>query len=310
MSNSNATIQISIDHLEEFKNHPFTIRNDQDMDFLIQSVRKHGILEPILVRPQADGLYEIISGNRRYRAAKVCNLAEIPAVVSECSDDEATIQMVDANLHRESIDFRSQCRSTLMKRDAMKHQGKKSEKHTDEILAAERNVKPETIRRMCRLGLLIDELFDPIEEHKIGRTNAVNLSYLTREQQHTLYEIIIDSGIEWEVINSKCGDIRKYVASGGSLTEDKLIQLIDITMEKSSSSKNEIPKKTEPTEHKQGSTIAVDVAVLQFLWGDEESSADKILKRIYLGALMTSKFPEQYQSVYMSNFISTEEESK
>lgn len=287
---------IPIDKLTEFPNHPFTIKDDHEMVSLVKSIQDHGILEPVLLRKRADGMMEILSGNRRVHAAHLCGLKEVPAVCINCDNDEAVIRMVDANLHREKIDFRSRCRSVRMKRDALKHQGQRSpSRHTDEILAEERNVKPETIRRMCRLSELNDDIFDAIDDEQLGKTNAVELSYLTFEQQQDLCDVISSSCLTWADINHICKDLRKLAQTGCTITEETIRSLLNPPVPLASP---KTKKEKEPSEKTKGSKIEVDISALKAIWGVNEISADEILKRIYDGARMTVEFSKEYASLH------------
>lgn len=186
---------IPLDELHPFKNHPFKILNNEDMERMIESIRKVGTITPALARPLPDGGYELISGHRRLAACQVLGFETMPVIVREMSDDEAVIAMVDANLQRETILPSEKAFAYKMKLDAIKHQGKTSAQVAEKLLSVEKVAEEageskDQVRRYIRLTYLIPELLSMVDENKIAFNPAVEISYLDREEQLTLLDAI------------------------------------------------------------------------------------------------------------------------
>ena len=176
--------------LRPFKDHPFKIQNDEEMERIVESIRKVGGLAPGLARPTADGGYELVSGHRRLAACQRLELETMPVVVREMTDDEAVIAMVDANLQREHILPSEKAFAYKMKLEAMKHQGTScqvgTKLRTDEEMAENTSDSARQIQRFIRLTNLIPEILAKVDEGKIAFNPAVELSYLSEEQQREL----------------------------------------------------------------------------------------------------------------------------
>ncbi len=186
---------IPLDELHPFKNHPFKILNNEEMERMIESTRKVGTITPALARPLPDGRYELISGHRRLAACQVLGFETMPVIVREMSDDEAIIAMVDANLQRETILPSEKAFAYNMKLDAIKHQGKISVQVAEKLLSVEKVAEEagkskDQVRRYIRLTYLIPELLSMVDENKIAFNPAVEISYLDREEQLTLLDAI------------------------------------------------------------------------------------------------------------------------
>ena len=196
------TQEIEIGRIHSFPNHPFKVLDDEKMDTLVDSIRENGILNPVIVRPDNSGDYEMISGHRRLHAAGIAGLKKVPAIVKEMSDDEAIINMVDANIQREEILPSERAFSLKMKMDAVKRQGKRSDltsDHNGPKLAAVEvgetvGISPTQVKRYIRLTELIPELLDYVDSKKIGLVIAVDLSYLDEQIQKWVYEYYKDNG--------------------------------------------------------------------------------------------------------------------
>lgn len=202
-------MKIPIDEIHAFKNHPFHVRQDEDMQKLIDSVQENGILVPVLVRPDKDGNgYEMISGHRRKFALEFNGAKEIDAIVRDLDDDQATIIMVDSNIQRENIMPTERGFAYRMKLEAMKHQGKRTDltssqvgtklKRADDILAEQVGESRNQIQRYIRLTYLVKPLRDMVDGiHEDGFTIALNpayeLSFLTTKEQNELVEVIGNS---------------------------------------------------------------------------------------------------------------------
>ena len=185
---------IHIANLHPFEGHPYQVRDDAEMDALVESIREHGILTPLIVRPLEDAPneYEVISGHRRLHAAQKAGISEVPAFVHAVSRDEAAIQLVDSNLHRERLLPSEKAFAYKMKFDALKHQGKTSgqvgPKLTVDAVSDEDSGRQ--VKRYIRLTNLIPPLLTLMDEGRIAFTVGVELSYLTREEQRAVLEAI------------------------------------------------------------------------------------------------------------------------
>jgi len=203
-------MEIPIDEICDFPNHPFKIRMDEEMENLVESVKQYGVLSPVIVRTTEDGSYEMIAGHRRRYASELAEKTEIPCIVRNLSDEEATILMVDSNLQREKILPSEKAFAYKMKLDAMKRQGKRTDltsepvawklrgKESAEILGQQVGESKDQIRRFIRLTNLIPELLELVDNSvlkekdklQIALRPAVELSYLSEEEQADLYETI------------------------------------------------------------------------------------------------------------------------
>lgn len=184
--------------ISDFPNHPFKIRQDEAMAEMVDSVKQYGVLVPVLVRPKADGGYEMVAGHRRKCAATLAGIAEMPCIVRNLTDDEATIIMVDSNLQRETILPSEKAFAYKMKLEAMKRQAGRPKNsaplepnlkgtRSNEELAANSPDSRSQIQRYIRLTELIPSILDMVDSGKIAFRPAVELSYLSKEQQQSLY---------------------------------------------------------------------------------------------------------------------------
>lgn len=196
------TQEIEIGRIHSFPNHPFKVLDDDKMETLVESIRENGILNPVIVRPDQTGDYEMISGHRRLHAAGIVGLVKIPAIVKEMSDDEAIIKMVDANIQREEILPSERAWSLKMKMDAIKRQGKRSDLTSDQngpkLSAVEvgesAGISSTQVKRYIRLTELIPEILDLVDQKKVQFTLAVDISYFDEQVQKWIYEYIKDNG--------------------------------------------------------------------------------------------------------------------
>lgn len=189
--------KIPIGELHKFEGHPFQVRDDEEMEKTVESIREYGINTPLLVRPDPDGGYEIISGHRRHHAAGLAGMEAVPCIVREMDDDTAIIQMVDSNLQREHILPSERAYAYKMKMDAIRHQGKRSDLTSPQVASKFRaddevgkgvGVSGDTVRRFVRLTNLIPEVLDMVDEKKISFNPAVELSYLNPQEQRDFIE--------------------------------------------------------------------------------------------------------------------------
>lgn len=182
---------IPLSELHPFKDHPFKVQNNEEMERMIESIRKVGAITPALARPLPDGGYELISGHRRLAACQVLGIETMPVIVREMSDDEAVIAMVDANLQRETILPSEKAFAYKMKRDALNHQGITSPQVGEKLLTAEKiglegGDSRNQVLRYIRLTYLIPELLSMVDENKIAFNPAVEISYLDKSEQRVL----------------------------------------------------------------------------------------------------------------------------
>ena len=178
--------------LKPFEGHPFYVKDDDDMEQLTESIRQQGVLNPIMVRPLGTGEYEVISGHRRLHACKKAGIEMIPAFIYSMERSEAVVAMVDSNLHREKLLPSEKAFAYKMKMDAMKHQGSSSQlgtkQRTDALIAAQTNESRNQVQRYIRLTNLIPGLLKLVDEQRMALTPAVEISYLTEEEQYDLLE--------------------------------------------------------------------------------------------------------------------------
>ena len=197
----NTKKNISIDKLHPFKNHPYKVQDNEEMERLTESIKQNGVVSPVIVRPLEDTKdeYEIISGHRRVMASRKAGMKEVPALVVSLDRDAAAIVLVDSNLHREHILPSEKAFAYKLKLEAMKHQGWRSDltstqvvskSRTDEMVGADNGDSREQVRRYIRLTNLIPEILQYVDDGKIAFTPAVELSYLNEQEQYDLLEQI------------------------------------------------------------------------------------------------------------------------
>jgi ParB family chromosome partitioning protein len=241
-------INIPIELIHDFPEHPFKVVHNNDMERLIESIKVSGVLYPTIVRQKDDGSYEMISGHRRKYAAKEAGLKELKCIVKNLTDDEATILMVDSNIQREEILPSEKAFAYKMKLDAMKHQGKfitsapMEQKQTSrEILAEEVGESASNIQRYIRLTNLIPNLLDLVDEKRIGLRPAVEISYICKDNQELLY------------------DIFKYDESTPTLSQAQLLRKLDENGELTDEKLEEIMRQEKPNQKEQFKTSYDDI---------------------------------------------------
>ena len=218
--------QIPIGELFPFKNHPFKVLDDDSMSDTVESVKQYGVLSPLIARPRPKGGYEIISGHRRQYAAELAGLETLPVIVREMSDDAAVILMVDSNLQREHILPSERAFAYKMKLDAIKNQGARSDLtspqvaskfRSDDEVAKGQGISGDTVRRFIRLTNLIPELLDMVDNKTVSFNPAVELSYLSPEQQQEVIRAMDDTQNFPSVSQAK--RIKKLAQDGTFTTE-------------------------------------------------------------------------------------------
>lgn len=219
---------IPLNELHPFKNHPFKILNNEEMERMIESIRKVGTITPALARPLPDSGYELISGHRRLAACQVLGIETMPVIVREMSDDEAVIAMVDANLQRETILPSEKAFAYKMKLEAVKHQGVTSRQVGEKLLSVtqvsrDSDDSERQIQRYIRLTYLIPELLSMVDDNKIAFNPAVEISFLDREEQLTLLDAINMN----DCTPSHAQSIRlKKMSQDGLLTADAIYAVL------------------------------------------------------------------------------------
>ena len=222
---------IELAKLKPFRDHPFSIRDDDAMQQTVESVRAYGVLVPAIARPREDGSYELISGHRRKRACELAGLSTMPVIIRDIDRDAATIIMVDSNLQRESILPSERAKAYKMKLDAIKRQGARhdltstqvAQKLSVEKVAEEAGTSKDQVRRYIRLNELQPELQKMVDDGKIGMTPAVELSYLKPHEQRLLIETIIS---EQATPSLSQAQRMKRLSQEGRLTDDSMLGIM------------------------------------------------------------------------------------
>lgn len=227
---------IPVKEITNFPNHPYQVREDEEMLNMAESIKKFGIIHPVIVRKRENGGYEMISGHRRKRACEIAGFKEIKAIVRELTDDEATILMVDSNNQREKVLPSEKAFAYKMKLEAMKRQGQRNDltsatllqklagKTSREIIADEIGESHEQVRRYIRLTYLVPELLKIVDEDKMGLRIAVELSYLTEDEQ----KIVADNMEYLDVVPSHAqARIMRAKSEKGELTNEEIEILLE-----------------------------------------------------------------------------------
>lgn len=262
-SKGSSVIQLlPVASITPFPNHPFGVRDDQDMEQLVESIQEHGILSPLTVRAASDGAFELISGHRRKHAAEIAGLVDVPCIVKDLTDDEAVIAMVDSNLQRETILPSERAFAYSMRLEAMKHQGFRSDlscaqlahktdgRKSRDILAEELGVSKDMIRRYIRLTNLIPELLALVDAGRMKMQPAIAISYLKKDEQQWLHEAI--SSQACTPSHAQAVKMRRY-SEEGSLTA-ALVQSIMEEEKPNQVEQFKIPRKSISRFFKQGMT--------------------------------------------------------
>ncbi len=219
--------EIPLEELHPFKEHPFKIQSGEEMDRMVESIRKYGTLTPGLARPSPEGGYELVSGHRRLAACQALGMETIPVIVRDMTDDEAVIAMVDANLQRETILPSEKAFAYKMKLEALNHQGVASgqvvQKWSREVMAESTNDSGRQIQRYIRLTYLHPELLSRVDDGKIAFSPAVELSFLTLDEQ----TILIDAMDLYDCTPSHAQAIRmKHASQEGLLNKSAIYEIM------------------------------------------------------------------------------------
>lgn len=226
-------IELSLEELHPFRNHPFHVRDDEAMARTVESVKEYGVLTPGIARPLADGGYEVVSGHRRKRACELAGLTTMPFIVREMDDDAATILMCDSNLQRETILPSERAFAYKMKLEAMKRQTGRptkenvsqlgTQKRSDQILAEQIGESRNQVQRFIRLTELNPELLEMVDDRKIAFNPAVELSYLNPQEQTKLLDAM--TAQESTPSLSQAQRMKKF-SQQGKLSEDVMAAIM------------------------------------------------------------------------------------
>lgn len=226
---------ISLSEIDTFPDHPFFVRDDEDMLNMVESVREYGVLTPVTLRYKEDGRYELISGHRRKRAAELAGLETLPSIIRDMTRDEAIIAMVDANLQRERILPSEKAYSYKMKLDALKRQGQRSDLtcapvghksfmgKSRDVIAQDSGDSKSQIQRFIRLTELIPEILELVDEGSIGMRPAVEISYLPKPEQVMLFEAMEQQSCTPS--HAQAIKLRHFFAEG-RLSSDVILSII------------------------------------------------------------------------------------
>ena len=227
--------KLDVTKLKEFKNHPYKVKHDDEMEMLIESIKEHGILSPIIARPLENGEYEIISGHRRLFASKRAGLTEVPALVVEMDRDNAAIALVDSNLHRDNISPSEKAFAYKLKMEAMSRQGYRSDLTSGQVVPKSDDNRTsaeigeaygesyKTVQRYIRLTCLHPKLLEYVDEGRIAFTPAVELSYLNDIEQQDLIQTIESE----DCTPSLSQAVRmKKLSQQGLLDDDKILEIM------------------------------------------------------------------------------------
>lgn len=227
--------KLDVTKLKEFENHPYKVKHDDEMEMLIESIKEHGILSPIIVRPLENDEYEIISGHRRLFAGKRAGLTEVPALVVEMDRDNAAIALVDSNLHRDNISPSEKAFAYKLKMDAMSRQGHRTDLTSGQLVPKSDDSRTsaeigeaygesyKTVQRYIRLTYLHPKLLEYVDEGRISFTPAVELSYLNDIEQMDLIQTIESE----DCTPSLSQAVRmKKLSQQGLLDDDKIFEIM------------------------------------------------------------------------------------
>ena len=264
--------KLDVTKLKEFENHPYKVKHDDEMELLIDSIKEHGILSPIIARPLENGEYEIISGHRRLFASKRAGLTEVPALVVEMDRDNAAIALVDSNLHRDNISPSEKAFAYKLKMEAMSRQGHRTDltsgqlvpKSDDNRTSAEigepYGESYKTVQRYIRLTYLRPKLLEYVDEGRIAFTPAVELSYLNDIEQQDLIQTIESE----DCTPSLSQAVRmKKLSQQGLLDDDKILEIMS---EEKANQKERIKITTEKLRKyfpKNYSTSQIEEAIIK-----------------------------------------------
>lgn len=267
MKNQDEVRRIPISRLRKYPDHPYLIlENDPDMERLVSSIRREGVLNPILVRALPGDIYEIVAGHRRVVACEQCGLGEIPAIVEECDESRAAIHMVESNLARSHITLKEQCRAMAKQVEAMRHQGARTDltngtcrAPTMEQIGASLGMSTETVRRRVKLARLLDGFLDMTEDKKLTLSAAEALSGMRPASQKVLLDYIQKTGC---YPNPKEAEALGQAAKEKELTEEQIDAILNPAQEPVKVEK--LAKRTAPA---SGHRLLLDASAVGTILG-------------------------------------------
>ena len=241
--------ELEISKIYAFENHPFRVVDDEKMTELVESIKKNGIVSPVLVRPDDEGTYEMISGHRRMHAAQLIGLKAIPAIIREMTNDEAVIFMVDANIQREEILPSEKAFAYKMRMEAMNRQGKRTDLtlcqdgtklNSAEEISNQSGDSVRSIHRYIRLTFLVPDLLELVDKGRLSVTPAVDVSYFPEQIQKYLVEYINENGF---LKADQVARLKRELRQGENMTQDAVITYLNASMQVKSSRKVTISEK-------------------------------------------------------------------
>ncbi len=209
---SEQILNIPLEELHTFKDHPFRVVDDEKMQETVESIEKYGVLVPAIARKREAGGYELIAGHRRKRGSELAGKTEMPVVVRNYTDDEAVVIMVDSNIQREDILPSEKAKAYRMKYEAMKHQGKKSGKNTLEEVGEAAGENAKKVQRYIWLARLSDALLEMVDNRKLGFSQGVDISFLSEEAQQWVEAVLEDNRCVVSMVQS--AKLKEYGKSG------------------------------------------------------------------------------------------------
>ena len=259
---------IEVEKLKPFENHPYYVKDDDEMMNLTESIKENGILSPLIVRPIENNEYEVISGHRRLHAGIKAGMDKVPALIYELDRDAAVIALVDSNLHRDNVLPSERAFAYKMKMEALSHQGKRTDltleqvapKLSTEIIGESENISKDTVKRYIRLTNLLPKLLEYVDEGRIAFTPAVELSYLNDIEQQDLIQTIESE----DCTPSLSQAVRmKKLSQAGKLDDDKINEIM---AEEKANQKERIKIPTERVRQffpKNYSTAQIEEAIIK-----------------------------------------------
>ena len=229
---------VPLSQLKPFKNHPFKVLDDEKMQETVESILQHGVIQPGIVRPCADG-YEVVAGHRRWRASELAGKTDMPVIIRDLDDDAATVLRVDTNIQRENLLPSEKARAYKMKYEALKHQGSKGDKHTADAVGEKAGDSGRTVQRYIRLASLINGLLELVDEGNIKMVAGERLSYLKAEEQELVLEAVANISIYPSPVQA---EQIKDMSEKGTLSEKNVYALL-VKKENSGQSVTISPKK-------------------------------------------------------------------
>ncbi|SDB01854.1 ParB/RepB/Spo0J family partition protein [Eubacterium oxidoreducens] len=221
-------VELPLNELHEFKNHPFRVIDDEKMAETVDSIKEYGVLVPGIARPRPEGGYEILAGHRRRHASELAGKETMPMIIKDVSDDEAVLIMVDSNIQREELLPSEKAKAYSMKYEALKHQGVNGGRSLDKM-AKEAREGAKTVQRYISLSKLVEELMKLVDDGKLGIVQGVDFSQLTEEEQKILYVVLSD--MKCSVSTEQSGKI-KEIAKAGKFTRESVLGVLVVVKPK------------------------------------------------------------------------------